>query len=43
VAARHSERLRQLRGLLLIAAVVLGIILFKAAPLELFQPGWWRL
>jgi ferric-dicitrate binding protein FerR (iron transport regulator) len=38
---RHDERRRQIRGLLLLAAVVLLFSLFRAH--HVFNPGWWRL
>ncbi len=37
------ERRRQVRGFLWLAAVALGIVLWRARVLELFHPGWWRL
>jgi hypothetical protein len=40
--ARGRERRSQLRGLLVLAAVVLGLILYRARPLVLFHAGWWR-
>ncbi|MEO6910378.1 MAG: hypothetical protein ABI158_05590 [Edaphobacter sp.] len=38
---RQSERRRQMRGLLLFAAVVLLFSLLRAH--NVFTPGWWRL
>lgn len=38
---RQEERRRQIRGLLLLAAVVLIFSLFRAH--HVFNPGWWRL
>ena len=40
--AYRRERRSQLRGLLLIAGAVLAFILYRARPLHLFHPGWWR-
>ena len=38
------ERRAQVRGLLLLAFVVLALLLWRAAaPLHLFHAGWWRL
>ncbi len=42
-AARRRERRAQLRGLLLLALAVLLFLLWRARPLLLFRPGWWRL
>ena len=41
--ALRRERRSQLRGLLLIAAVVLVFLLWRARPLLLFHQNWWRL
>jgi hypothetical protein len=41
-AALARERRSQLRGLLLLAAVVLAFLLVRAQPLHLFHTGWWR-
>lgn len=38
---RQHERRRQIRGLLLLAAVVLLFSLLRAD--HVFTPGWWRL
>jgi ferric-dicitrate binding protein FerR (iron transport regulator) len=38
---RQQERRRQIRGLLLVAAVVLVFSLLRAD--HVFTPGWWRL
>jgi hypothetical protein len=43
IAALARERRSQLRGLLLLAAAALAVILLRARPLHLFHPGWWRL
>ncbi len=40
--AYRRERRSQLRGLLLLAAAVLLFLLYRARPLLLFHPGWWR-
>ncbi len=40
--AYRRERRSQLRGLLLLAAVALAFILYRAHPLHLFHPNWWR-
>ena len=39
--ARQHERRRQIRGLLLLAAVVLTFSLLRAH--NVFTSGWWRL
>ncbi|HZY74639.1 MAG TPA: hypothetical protein VFE22_16130 [Edaphobacter sp.] len=43
--ARRQERRRQLRGLILLAAAVLGFSLIRAElhGQRLFPAGWWRL
>jgi len=44
--ARQRERRRQLRGLLLLAIVVLVFSLIRASMSpgqHLFNPGWWQL
>lgn len=45
-AARAQEealaRRRQVWGLLLIAALILGVVLLRAPLHVLFPPGWWR-
>ena len=41
-AALARERRSQLRGLLLLAAVVVIFIILKARPLHLFHTFWWR-
>ncbi len=38
----HLTRRRQAVGLLLIAAILLALILFRAPAHMLFPPGWWR-
>jgi hypothetical protein len=40
--AREHLRKRQVFGLLLIAAVILAIALFRANLHNIFPPGWWR-
>jgi hypothetical protein len=40
IAARY--RRSQVFGLLLIAAAILAVALFRADPRTLFPPGWWR-
>ncbi len=42
-ATLARERRSQLRGLLLLAAAVLLTLLFRARPLHVFHPNWWRL
>jgi len=42
-AALLRERQSQLRGLLWLALAGLIFMLFRARPLHLFHPGWWRL
>ena len=39
----RRERRSQLRALLLIAGAIFLFLLFRARPLMLFHPGWWRL
>jgi hypothetical protein len=41
-AALARERRSQLRGLLLLAALVVIFLLVRARPLHLFHAGWWR-
>jgi hypothetical protein len=41
-AAFRRERRSQLRGLLLLAAAILLFLLYRARPLHLFAPDWWR-
>jgi hypothetical protein len=39
----HEQlRRRQIHGLLLIAAVILAVALYRANLHEVFPPGWWR-
>ena len=38
----RRERRSQLRGLLLLAAITLAIILLRANRQAIFHPGWWR-
>jgi ferric-dicitrate binding protein FerR (iron transport regulator) len=40
--AFRRERRSQLRGLLLLAAIVLAIILLRADRQAIFHSGWWR-
>jgi hypothetical protein len=41
--ALRRERRAQLRGLLIIAALILLLILFRADRAAIFHPGWWRI
>lgn len=41
--ALDAERRAQIRALLLLALGLLLFLLFRARPLQLFHPGWWRL
>jgi hypothetical protein len=41
-AAIARERRSQVRGLLILAALVLGWILFRADRHAIFHAGWWR-
>jgi hypothetical protein len=40
---RQAERRRQIRGLLLLAAVILTFSLLRSGLHNVFTPGWWRL
>jgi hypothetical protein len=40
---KETERRRQIRGLLLLAAGVVVFILLRAGLRSVFTPGWWRL
>ena len=40
---RQAERRRQIRGLLLLAAVILIFSLLRSGLHHVFTPGWWRL
>ena len=42
-AARTRERRSQVRGLLVLAALVLLWVLWRANLHAIFHPGWWRL
>jgi hypothetical protein len=42
-AAKRHERRRQIRGLLLLALVVLVFSLYRAGLHNVFTAGWWRL
>lgn len=42
-AAQKHERRRQVRGLLLLAALVLVFSLMRAGAHQVFTAGWWRL
>ena len=42
IAAYRQERQSQLRGLLILAAVTLAIILVRADRQAIFHIGWWR-
>ena len=37
------ERRRQVRGLLLLALVVIAFAILRAGPHRVFTIGWWRL
>jgi hypothetical protein len=39
---RQAERRRQIRGLLLLAAVILIFSLLRSSLHNVFTPGWWR-
>lgn len=39
----NRERVRQLRGLMLLAFVVLAFAIWRAGLDRVFTPGWWRL
>jgi hypothetical protein len=39
---REAERRRQIRGLLLLAAVILIFSLLRSGLHNVFTPGWWR-
>ena len=41
--AHRRERLSQLRGLLILAGLVLLWVLYRADRHAIFHPGWWRL
>jgi hypothetical protein len=43
IKQKQAERRRQIRGLLLLAAVVLVFSLLHAGLHTVFTPGWWRL
>jgi hypothetical protein len=40
---KQTERRRQIRGLLLLAASVLIFSLLRAGLHTVFTPGWWKL
>jgi hypothetical protein len=40
--AYRRERRSQLRGLLVLAAITLAIILLRANRKAIFHTGWWR-
>jgi hypothetical protein len=40
---RQTERRRQVRGLLLLAAAVLLFSLLRAGSRSVFTHGWWRI
>ena len=42
-AAEIQERRRQVRGLLLIAVVILILSILRAGVHRVFTQGWWRL
>ena len=39
----HAERRRQLRGLLILALIVLAVSIARAGLGRVFPPAWWRL
>ena len=39
----HTERRRQIRGLLLLAFVIFVFSIFRAGIHNIFHAGWWRL
>jgi hypothetical protein len=43
IEQKQTERRRQIRGLLLLAAVVLVFSLLHSGLHTVFTPGWWRL
>jgi hypothetical protein len=43
VVARQRERRMQVRGLLLLAVVVLVFSIWRAGAHRVFTQGWWRL
>lgn len=43
ILLRHAERRRQIRGLLLLAALILIFSLLRSGLHNVFTPGWWRL
>jgi len=40
---KQAERRRQIRGLLVLAAVILIFSFLRSGPHHVFTPGWWRL
>jgi hypothetical protein len=40
---RQTERRRQIRGLFLLAIVILIFSLLRTGVHNIFTPGWWRL
>ena len=40
IQARYRKS--QVFGLLLLAGIILAAVLYRADPLTLFPPGWWR-
>jgi len=42
-AAEESERRRQVRGLLLLAALAIVFAILRAGVHRVFTAGWWRL
>ncbi len=42
LAIANRYRRTQVFGLLLIAAAILAVALYRADPHVLFPPGWWR-
>jgi hypothetical protein len=41
--AEQVERRRQMRGLLLLAVLVIVFSILRAGPHRIFGHGWWRL
>jgi hypothetical protein len=39
----NRERVRQIRGLMLLAFIVLVFAIWRAGLDRVFTPGWWRL
>jgi len=41
--AETTERRRQVRGLLVLAAIAIAFSIFRAGVHRVFTAGWWRL